>query len=35
MTERLSGIMPPLSYSEALELTKLYSVASLLDKTRD
>lgn len=32
LAERLVSIMPPLSYDEAVELTKLYSVAGLLNK---
>lgn len=32
LAERLITIMPPLSYREAVELTKLYSVAGLLNK---
>lgn len=32
LAERLPGIMPPLEYEEAVELTKLYSVAKEVDK---
>ncbi len=32
LAERLPGIMPPLEYEEAVELTKLYSVAKEIDK---
>ncbi len=31
LAERLPGIMPPLSFEESLDLTKLYSVAGLLN----
>lgn len=31
LAQRLPGIMPPLSFEEALELTKLYSIAGLLN----
>lgn len=32
LAERLPGILPPLEYEEAIELTKLHSVAGLLTK---
>lgn len=32
LAERLPGIMPPLEYEEAVELTKLYSIAREVDK---
>jgi magnesium chelatase family protein len=32
LAERLPGILPPLSYDEAIELTKLFSVAGLLSE---
>ena len=32
LAKRLPGILPPLTYSEALECTKIYSVAGLLEK---
>ena len=31
---RLPGIMPPLSYDEALEITKIYSISGLLNEER-
>ncbi len=34
LAKGLPGILPPLGFEEALETTKIYSVASLLDKER-
>ncbi|MEB3197592.1 MAG: YifB family Mg chelatase-like AAA ATPase [Candidatus Sericytochromatia bacterium] len=34
LARRLAGILPPLSYPEALELTRLYSIAGLLAQHR-
>lgn len=32
LAKRLPGIMPPLTYEEALEVTKIYSVSGMLDE---
>lgn len=32
LSKSLAGILPPLEFSEALEITKIYSVSGLLDK---
>ena len=32
LAARLPGIMPPLSYEEAMEVTKIYSISGLLDE---
>lgn len=34
LSKSFSGILPPLEFSEALELTKIYSVSGLLDKNQ-
>lgn len=34
LAERLSGILPPLSFAESLEVTKIHSLAGLLDPQR-
>ena len=31
LAQRLPGILPPLSYDEMIELTKIYSISGLLD----
>lgn len=34
LAQRLPGILPPLSFQEALDCTRIYSVAGLLDRVR-
>ena len=34
LAQRLPGILPPLSFDEALECTRIFSVSGLLDRTR-